>query len=323
MFKRLRKKEADYEPESGLSFETAISWNDRVFYILNNSLLFLVLLVMILPIMYLFANSLSGSDAVAQAAVTFLPLVRGAGGGFRLGLSFEGYTTVLNNDRILTGYANTVFYTVVGTLINMLLTILAGYPLSRSNLPGRNKIMMIFAFTMIFNGGMIPNYILMMQLGILNTRWAMLLPSAISVFNLAICRTFFKNSIPDELLEAAQMDGCSDFRFLIQIALPLSKAMLAVLSLFYAVFHWNAFFNAFLYLTDSSLFPLQLVLMDILVANTVTPDMMESAAGALDLNLVHVVRFAVIIVACLPIWAIYPFVQKYFVKGAMIGSIKG
>jgi len=321
--KELKKPAKRSKHFIGLPVDRAVTKKDKKFYAINNAFLFIILLVMLFPILYLFANALSESSAVAASAVTFFPMIRNEAGNFVFGISFEGFRSVLSNERILTGYINTIIYTLLGTSINMILTVLAAYPLSRSDLPGKNKIMMLFAFTMIFNGGMIPNYILMMNLGVLNTRWAMVLPSAISVFNLAICRTFFNRNIPNELLEAAKIDGCSDFSFFLKVALPLSKPVLVVLALFYAVGHWNQFFNAFLYLTDSNLFPLQIVLQDILIANTITPEMLEGATGNMDLNLVHVIRFAAIIVACLPIWIVFPFLQKFFVQGVMIGSVKG
>lgn len=319
-----KKKDVDFEAERGLSMKAAVSGGDKIFYTINATILTILLIVVVLPIIYLFANSLSASDAVAAGRVTLWPQIRTDSGAYQVGVSLDGFKAVLTDSSILRGYWNTIVYTVVGTFINMALTMLAAYPLSRSDMAGRNKIMMLFAFTMIFSGGMIPNYILMQQLNIINTRFAMWLPGAISVYNLVIMRTFFQNTIPKELLEAAQIDGCNDFRFFFQMALPLSKAVLAVITLYYAVAHWNAYFNAFLYISNKDLYPLQIVLKDILISNTISPEMLEGAAiGTYDVNLVHVIKYASIIVACLPIWIIYPFVQKYFVQGVMIGSIKG
>ena len=306
--------------------KTRASVADRSFYLINGTIVFLFFILVLFPILNLFANAFSSSDAVAAGKVTFWPL---AGGGessnFGLGLSVDGFRAAFRNSAILRGYLNTIIYTVCGTTLNLFLTILAAYPLSRPDLPGKNKIMMFFAFTMIFNGGMIPNYLLMKQLNLINNPLVMILPMAINVYNMVICRTFFQHTIPKELLEAAQMDGCSDFRFLLQIVLPLSKAVIAVIGLYYAVYHWNAFFNAFLYLTDQKYYPLQIVLKDILISNSVSPAMLEGSGGAgnLDMNLVYVLRYALIIVACLPIWLIYPFLQKHFAQGVMIGSIKG
>ncbi len=297
--------------------------SDRIFYFINGAMLILFFLLVLLPTLTLFANAFSHSDAVAGGKVTFWPLNK-TESGYRLGVSMEGFKAVFKNNKVITGYVNTIIYTVSGTALNMLLTILAAYPLSRADMPGRNKIMMLFAFTMIFNGGMIPNYILMKDLRLLNTRWAMILPMAINVYNMVICRTFFQNTIPKELLEAAQLDGCSDARFLVSMVLPLSKAIVVVIGLYYGVFHWNAFFNAFLYLTNSKLYPLQIVLKEILLSSVVSPEMLEGAnTGTVDFNMIHVLRYALIIVACLPIWMVYPFLQKYFVQGVMIGSIKG
>lgn len=319
----MAKAEKVREPDNGLA-KIASTGRDKTFYAINSFVLVLILLIIALPLLYLFCNAFSGSDAVAAGKVTFWPQVRGEDGAYHLGVSLDGFVAVFKNDKILTGYMNTVFYTVCGTIINMVMTLLAAYPLSRWDLKGRDKIMMLFAFTMIFSGGMIPNYLLIKDLGLLNTRWALLLPGAISVYNMVICRTFFQSTLPRELLEAAQIDGCSDFRFFLQMALPLSKAVIAVIGLYYAVAHWNAYFNAFLYITNEKLNPLQIVLKDILISNTVTPDMLEGAnTGSVDFNLIHVLKYASIIVACLPIWIIYPFVQKYFVQGVMIGSIKG
>lgn len=297
---------------------------DKAFYAVNGLMLAFFFLLVLIPIVYVFANAFSDSNAVAAGKVSFLPMVRDAQKQYHLGISLDGFTAAFKNENIITGYLNTIFYTFAGTLINVTLTLLAAYPLSRSDLPGRNKIMMLFAFTMIFNGGMIPNYLLMKELHLHNTRWALLLPLAINVYNMVICRTFFQQTIPKELQEAAELDGCSDARFFVSIVLPLSKAILAVIALYYAVYHWNAYFNAFLYITDKRLYPLQIVLKDIMIANTVTASMLEGAAtGDIDYNIIMVLKYSLIIVACLPIWCLYPFVQKYFVQGVMIGSVKG
>jgi multiple sugar transport system permease protein/putative aldouronate transport system permease protein len=318
------KKNLEAEPEYVLSSKNAVSRADKIFYGVNGSLMFIVLAAMLLPLFYLFANSLSNSNAVASGAVTLLPMARNTAGDYVLGISLDGFAAVLKDDSILRGYGNTIFYTLAGTMINMVLTVLAAYPLSRSDMPGKNIFTMLFTFTMIFSGGIIPSYILMRDLHMLNTRWSLLIPGAINVYNLIICRTFFVNSIPKELLEAAQIDGCTNFRFFLRIALPLSKAVLAVLALYYAVAHWNAYFNAFLYIIDQKLYPLQIVLKDILISNPISPEMLEgSAQGSVDMNLVHVIKYAAIIVGCLPIWCVYPFVQKFFVQGVMIGSVKG
>jgi multiple sugar transport system permease protein/putative aldouronate transport system permease protein len=288
---------------------------DRFFYTVNDGLLLLALLAVIYPIVYIFSASFSSPDAVLSGRVWLLPVEP----------SLEGYRAVFRHSLVLTGYANTIFYTVAGTAVNVVMTIIAAYPLSRRDLQGRNLIMFLFSFTMLFTGGLIPNYIVIRSLGMLNTRWAMILPQAIGVWNLIIARTFFQQSIPPELQEAAAMDGCSDFYFLWKVVIPLSKAIIAVLVLFYGVFHWNAFFHAFIYLSDKDKFPLQIVLREILILNemmgemmVVDPDLQEKMRG-----LANLLKYSLIIVASLPVWLVYPFVQKQFVKGVMIGSLKG
>lgn len=311
-------------PKENITTRERLSTSDKRFYLINGLILGAIFLLVLLPILTLFANAFSGSNAVAAGRVTFWPQVKSADGGYVLGVSVEGFKAAFKNNKLLNGYLNTILYTLSGTLLNLFLTVLAAYPLSRSDLPGRNKIMMLFAFTMIFNAGMMPNYMLMQKLNLMNTRWVMILPMAINVYNMVICRTFFQSTIPRELLEAAQLDGCNDFQFVLRIVLPLSKAVIAVIGLYYAVYHWNAYFNAFMYLTDQRLYPLQIVLREILLSSVVSPEMLEGAStGSVDFNMIHVLRYAVIIIACLPIWCVYPFLQKYFVQGVMIGSIKG
>ena len=222
------------------------------------------------------------------------------------------------------GYLNTFIYTTVGTSINLLLTTMGAYALSRKNLYGRNVITAILIFTMFFSGGMIPTYLVVKSLHMLNTIWAMVIPGAISVYNLIIMRTFFQTSIPDELEEAAHIDGCSNIQTLIRIVLPLSTPILAVMVLFYAVSHWNTFFDGLIYLTDRNKFPLQLILREILIQNRVA-DMDSTLEESLIQQAIAVegLKYALVVVANLPVLIMYPFVQKYFVKGVMIGSLKG
>jgi len=292
----------------------ADSKSDLVFYMVVDILLILVLFLIGIPMLNIFASSLSSGRAVASGKVFIWPVE----------WSLEGYMAVFRNNNILTGYYNTAFYTVTGTILNVTLTLLAAYPLSRSDMPGVNLFTFLFTFTMLFNGGMIPNYLLVKSLGLLNTRWAIILPGSISVYNMIITRTYFKSSIPKELLEVAQIDGCSDFYYFLRIALPLSKPIVAVITLFYAVGHWNAFFNAFLYLNDKTLYPLQIILRNILLVNSMDSNMIiDPELQMARANLAELLKYSLIIVASLPVWCIYPFVQKYFVKGIMIGSLKG
>ena len=237
-----------------------------------------------------------------------------------------GYQTIFDYALIWRGYANTVFYTFFGTIINVVLTIMAAYPLLRRDLVGRNLLIFPITFTMIFSGGLIPTYLLVRELGMIST--GMMIPDAIAAWNVIITRTYYQSTMSDEFLEAAQLDGCSDARFMWQIVVPLSGAITAVNTavntLFYAVGHWNAFFNAFIYLNDDRLFPLQIVLREILIANDIdlelTGDVIDDEARQ---GLRELLRFSPIVVASVPVLMMYPFVQKYFVRGVMIGSIKG
>lgn len=288
--------------------------SDKIFYAVNDLILLFALLIVLYPLIYVFSASFSDRMAVISGKVILWPV----------NFSLEGYQAVFADARIMTGYMNTIFYTVAGTAINVFLTILAAYPLSRRTMVGRNIIMYIFAFTMLFQGGIIPNYLLIMNLGMIDTRWAMLLPAGLSVWNVIIARTFFQSTISHELYEAASIDGCSHFRFLWSIVLPLSKAIIAVMVLFYGVFHWNSYFNAFIYLKSSELFPLQIVLRDILVQNEIDPlSITDPEQMTIKQGLADLLKYSVIVVASLPIWMVYPFVQKHFVKGVMIGSLKG
>jgi len=213
---------------------------------------------------------------------------------------------------------------VLGTLINVVMTLVCAYPLARKGLPHRKTLTFFFTFTMLFSGGMIPNYLLLRDLNMLNTVWAMLVPGAISVYSMIIARTFISTSIPDELLEAAQIDGCNDFRFFFLFVLPLSKAVIAVIAMQYAVGHWNAYFNAFIYLTKKELYPLQVFLREILVMNQIAANnILDPEAAVAMQGLADLLKYSLIVISSAPILCIYPFFQKYFVKGVMIGSIKG
>jgi putative aldouronate transport system permease protein len=287
---------------------------DLVFTIVNNAFLILIFLVVLYPLVYVLSASFSDPIAVSSGKVFLWPV----------DFTVKAYQRIFEYSRIWSGYMNSIFYAVVGTVVNVIVTILAAYPLSRKDLFGKRFLLFLFIFSMMFSGGLIPFYLVVQQLGMYNTRWAIIIPQALSVWNMIITITFFQSSLPQELLEAAQLDGCSDFQYLVKIVLPLSTPIIAVLCLFYAVGHWNQFFNALIFLANKDLFPLQLVLRDILIANTIDLNMLEDAktmaakAGMRDL-----LKFALIIVASAPALAIYPFVQKYFVKGLMIGAIKG
>jgi multiple sugar transport system permease protein/putative aldouronate transport system permease protein len=289
---------------------------DRLFYSVNDSLLLLFFLLVIYPLIYIVSSSFSSPFATMTGRVWLWPVEP----------TLRAYREVFENPKVLSGYSNTIFYTVTGTALNVVLTVCAAYPLSRPGFRARGPLMMVFAFTMFFSGGMIPRYILVHKLGLLNTRWAMILPTALSVYNVIITRTFFQHNIPEELVDAAKIDGCSDLRFMVQVAVPLSKAVIAVITLFYAVGHWNAFLNALLYLSKRSLFPLQLVLREILILNQIDYSMLENMQieeiEARE-GMAQVLRYALIVVASFPVLMLYPLIQKYFVRGVMIGSLKG
>ena len=290
------------------------SRGDKVFDVVNGLLIGLILLTIIYPLWFVVIASVSDPAKVLSGQVIL----------WYKNFTLEGYRMVFRDPMIMTGYRNTLFYTVAGTAINLVMTILAAYPLSRKDWVGRGFFMGVLMFTMFFGGGIIPTYLLMNSLGLINTIWAMILPGAVSVYNTIVMRTFFMNSIPSELQEAAQVDGCSNTRLLLQIVLPLSKQIIAVMVLFYGVGHWNAFFNALIYLTESSRYPLQLVLRSILIQNTASQDML----GDLDtmgsrVMMAETIKYALIIVSTLPMMVLYPFLQKFFEKGVMVGAIKG
>ena len=231
---------------------------------------------------------------------------------------------IFRDQDILIGYRNTLMYTVIGTTINIILTTFAAYPLSRRDWVGRNFFMTILLITMFFSGGLIPTYLVMNGLGFVNTIWAMIIPGAVSVYNVIVMRTFLTTSIPWELQEAATVDGASNFKLLFRIILPLSKPILAVLVLFYGVAHWNSFFNALIYISNKALYSLQLVLRSILIQNQVAQDMFGDEDSLSDrMMLAELIKYGLIIVSTLPVLILYPFLQRYFVKGVMIGAVKG
>jgi putative aldouronate transport system permease protein len=292
-----------------------LSRGDRVFLSIVNSLLLVAFVVVAYPLIYILSSSLSSVTAVTSGQVRLWPVQP----------SLIGYRAVFQNNQVLIGYANSIFYTIAGTLINVVMTVMAGFPLSRKDFYGRGVFMFLFTFTMLFSGGLIPLYLLVKNLGMVDTRWAMIIPTAMGVYQVIIARTFFQANIPDELADAAEIDGASDISFIFRVVLPLSTPIIAVLALMYAVFHWNAYFNALIFLSDPGKFPLQIILRNILILNatdftmrTVDVAQMMEQQGLTDL-----LKYALIVVASLPVLAIYPFVQKYFVRGIMIGSIKG
>ncbi|HEY8457822.1 MAG TPA: carbohydrate ABC transporter permease [Actinopolymorphaceae bacterium] len=289
------------------------SRSDQFFMIVTYVVLTLFLLAVLYPLIFIVSASVSDPLAVSSGQVWLWPV----------DLNFNGYEEILKHKPIVRGFANSLFYVVVGTLVNVTLTLLAAYPLSRRDLVGRNWFMMLFVFTMMFSGGLIPTYLVVHDLGLLNTRWALILPTAMAVWNVIITRTYYQVTIPHELLEAARIDGCDDIGFFWRIVIPLSKPIIAVNALFYAVGHWNQFFNALIYLTNEALFPLQLVLREILIQSNIDPTMADAAELARRRELRDLLKYCLIVVASIPPLLAYPFVQKHFVRGIMIGSLKG
>lgn len=290
------------------------SKDDLIFNIVNYTLLGLALVIYLYPLIYIVSSSFSSVDAVVKGKVWLFPV----------DFSLDGYKAVFKSSKIWTGYLNSFIYMIVGTAINLVVTLMAAYPLSRQDLKGRNAIMMFFSFTMIFSGGIVPTYLVVSKLKLINTIWAMVIPGALSVYFMIIAKTFFQTTIPVELQEAAEMEGCSTPKLIWYIILPLSKAIIAVLLLFYAIAHWNSYFDALLYLNTEDKQPLQIVLREILIRNEQNASMLRDAElMEKSEGLKQLLKYSLIVVSSLPVLCIYPFVQKYFVKGVMIGSVKG
>lgn len=284
--------------------ETVFSW-------FNTCFMLLLCFVTLYPFIYILFASLSNPTEMAQfRGMLFSPL----------GFSLDAYKAVLENPMVTTGYRNTLFYVIVGTAINLIMTTLGAYALSRRNVYFKNHIMFYIVITMVFSGGVIPSFLLVNNLGMLNTPWALLLPGAINSFNLIIMRTAFQG-IPPSLEESARIDGANDWVIMVRIIIPLSMPVIAVMILWYAVGHWNSYFSALIYLRDRELFPLQLVLREILISNS-TDSMMTGAATGDRTDIGITIKYATIIVSTLPILILYPFLQKYFVHGVMIGALK-
>ena len=295
---------------------------DLVFTCVNSFLLTIAFIIVLYPLLFVISASFSEPQAVASGQMILLPVEP----------SLQAYKFILDYDEIWIGYANTIFYTFFGTLVNLILTIPCAYALSRRDCPLRTLIMTLFMITMYFGGGLIPGYLNIKDLGLLNTRWIMLISGGVSTYNLIVARTFFANTIPWELHEAAALDGCSDMKMLLKIVLPLSSPIIVVLMLYYGVGHWNSYFNAMIYLSSRDKYPLQVFLREILTvgkfadAAFASGDIMsaeETEALLKQVDTANMIKYAVIVAATAPMMAIYPWLQKYFAKGVMIGSVKG
>ncbi|MFD0693560.1 carbohydrate ABC transporter permease [Paenibacillus sp. GCM10027628] len=288
------------------------SLGDRLFLGVIYLVLTIVLVFTLYPLIFIVSSSFSSPSAVSGGRVWLWPVEA----------TLIGYKAAFLSSQIVTGFANSLFYTICGTAISVILTTMIAFPLSRKTLFGRSGLMVFIVFTMLFSGGLIPTYMVVKAVGLIDTRWALLLPNAIWVWQVIIARTFFSTSIPDELAEASEIDGCSDIRFVLSIVLPLSKPILAVLALMYAVGQWNSYFDALIYLKSDKLFPLQLFLRSILILNANTGTL-DSGQIAEKQQLLSLMKYSIIVISSLPVLLIYPFVQRYFVQGMLIGSVKG
>ena len=290
--------------------------SDLIYDIVVYIFLGLMCLIALYPLYFVLIASISSPEAVNSGNVIFAPI----------GITLEGYQKLFEDNRIWIGYRNTIFYTVCGTTLNVVMTLLAAYPLSRRKLPGKKILVTYFLFTMFFNGGLIPTFLVVNDLGLYNTPWILIVMGAISVYNMIIAKTFFENNISADLMEAAEIDGCGTFRFFISIAIPLSKALVGVLVVYYGVVHWNQYFNALIYISDQNLQPLQMVLREILIQNSTTQQVFDESMMEELLRrerYAELIKYGVIVVASVPVLCVYPFVQKYFEKGVMIGAVKG
>ena len=287
--------------------------SDRIYNICVMIIALSALLLVLYPMYFVVIASFSSSTLVNQGQVILLPK----------GINFYGYQKILERFEIWRGYRNTIFYTVGGTLLNLAVTLPAAYVLAQSRFRARRFIMTLFVITMYFGGGMVPTYMLVKSLHLINSPFTMVIMGAVSVYNVIITRTFFENSIPAELQEAAELDGCSHFKYFTSIVLPLSKAVISVITLYYAVGHWNDFFTALLYLNKDEYQPLQTILRNILISNQAMAGTTGAGEGAFAQEYADQIKFAVIIVSTVPVLCIYPFIQKYFEKGVMIGAVKG
>lgn len=284
---------------------------DRVFLIGVYALLITFLLAVLLPLVYIVASSLSSPGAVSSGRVFLWPVE----------FTLRGYEVALSSPKILRGFANSLFYTAAGTLISVTLTVMLAYPLSRADFVGRRVLTGAVVFTMLFAGGMIPTYLVVQAMGMLDTRWALLIPNAVAVWPAILAITYFRTAIPDEVREAGELDGASDIRILWKLVLPLATPMLAVIALMYAIVQWNSYFDALIYLRDESLYPLQLVLRNILILNT---DGGGDATSSLERQqLANLLKYSLIVISTIPVMLIYPFVARYFTKGLTLGAVKG
>ncbi|WP_394923321.1 carbohydrate ABC transporter permease [uncultured Robinsoniella sp.] len=294
------------------------SATDKFFDISLFIILTIILIIVAYPLYFIIISSISDPKAVASGMVSFLPV----------GINFAGYREVFKNALVVSGFINAIVYTACGVCVNLVVTIPTAYALSRSKFGGKTIVTWFYMITMFISGGMIPTYLVVKNLHMLDTMWSLILPGALSVYNMIVARTFFQSNLPEELWEAASVDGCTQTKFFFKVALPLSKSIIAIMVLYYGVGHWNSYFSALLYLKDDAKFPLQLVLRSILIQNQAALAQQVTSVSAqvaleAQRQLVELMKYSLIIISSIPVMIMYPFVQKYFVKGVMIGSVKG
>ncbi len=287
--------------------------SDIYFDLFIKIILSFILILVLYPLIYVLSASVSDPLLVIQGKVIL----------WSVGINLDAYKRVFNNANIVVGYKNTLIYTFLGTAINLIMTTAGAYPLSRRDFKGRNFLTFFFSFTMFFSGGMIPTYLLIKRLGMINTIWALVIPPAVSVWNMVIMRTFFSESVPWELQEAAWLDGCSNIGILTRIVLPLSKPVIAVMIMFYAVSHWNSYFSALIYISDRNKYPLTLILREILIQSQMTDMGSDDLDVLKQILMTESLKYSVMMVASIPVLMLYPIAQKYFVKGMMVGALKG
>lgn len=289
---------------------------DKVFGVINAIFIVFITIITLYPLIYVCSASISSPASVTSGRMWLWPT----------DITLEGYKRILKNSEIWMGYVNTIFYTVVNVALSLAVTLPAAYALTVKSLPGRKFIVFVFSVTMFFSGGMIPLYVVCRNLGLVNTLWAVILPSATSMWYIILTRTFFQSTIPHELEEASEIDGCSVFATFLRIVIPLSAPIIAVMALYFGVGRWNSYFGEMIFLRDRGKFPLQLFLREILIVATFNQENASNADAitmAEQLRIASIIKYATMIVATLPVIAAYPFIQRYFVKGVMIGSIKG
>src|SRR5699024_3339053 len=292
------------------------SLSDKAFNVLNTIAVYIIVLFVLYPLIFVVSASISKPDAVSTGKMWLWPVE----------IIFQGFQRVFQNGDIWRGYANTIFYTILGSSLHLAILLPCAYALSRKEVMFKKIILWFILFTMLFNGGLIPTYLVVKSLGMLNTIWAIVIPGVVGAWSILVARTFFESNVPDELVEASKIDGASDYGIFFRIVLPLSLPIIAVMALFHGVSLWNQYFGALIYLKDRSMYPLQLILREILVINEISTDV-DDGAGATEslveqVKTASLVKYAVIIVSSLPLLILYPFLQKFFVKGVLIGSVK-